>query len=152
MNENKPIVIFDGVCNFCNWWVDFIMTRDKKGRFLFTANQDPAGQAILEANGITTYGDPDSVYLFYQGKLYSHSSAAVKIAGMLRFPWSLMIVFIVVPRFIRDAVYSWVAKNRYKWFGKSEACRLPQPGEIARFLRSEDDLAQAAPRFALRTS
>lgn len=150
MLPSQPIIIFDGVCNFCNWWVDFLLARDKKGRFLFTANQEPAGQAILKQFGKETFGDPDSVYLYYNGKLYSHSTAAIKVAGMLKFPWILAGGLIIFPRFVRDAIYKWVAKNRYKWFGKTEACRLPQPGEIARFLVSEDDLARADARFAFR--
>lgn len=152
MNSHKPIIVFDGVCNFCNWWVDFILKRDSKGKFLFTANQEPAGKLILETNNIESFGDPQSVYLYHKGKLYHYSTAAIKVASMLKFPWNIAGVLLIFPRFMRDWIYKWVAKNRYKWFGKAEACRLPQPGEAERFLRTEDDLASAAPRFAMKTA
>jgi predicted DCC family thiol-disulfide oxidoreductase YuxK len=152
MKSSKPILIFDGVCNFCNWWVDFVLKRDKKGKVLFTANQEPAGQAILAKFGITTFGDPDSVYLYQDGHLYSYSSAALRLAKLLPFPWFLMAGFLIIPRFIRDGIYKWIARNRYKWFGKTEACRLPQPGELERFLQSEEQLIQEDAQFALKAS
>ena len=84
--------------------------------------------------GATGNGDPDTIVLVEDGQLYTHSTAALKIARHLRWPWSWSVVFIIVPRFVRDAVYRWVARNRYRWFGKSDACRVPTPELRARFL------------------
>jgi predicted DCC family thiol-disulfide oxidoreductase YuxK len=127
------IIIFDGVCNFCNASVDFIMKRDKEQRLKFTANQNPAGQEILKRENVPTE-DVGTLYFWDEGKLYQQSTAALKIARYLAFPWNLAYVFIIVPRFIRDAVYRVVARNRYNWFGKKDACRMPTPEEAARFI------------------
>lgn len=128
-----PIVIFDGVCNLCNASIDFIIRHDQAGIFRVTANQHETGQRILEEQGV----DPkeiDTVFLYEEGQLYRRSTAALRIARKLGFPWSLMYAFIIVPAPIRDAVYKVVAANRYRWFGKKETCRLPTPEERARFV------------------
>ena len=133
MNTDRPILIFDGVCELCNASVDFIMKREKRPDLLFTANQNRAGNALLKKFG----EDPDSVstvFLVKDGKLYQRSTAALKLARMLRFPWNLAYGFIIVPRFLRDPIYKLIANNRYRWFGKKETCRIPTPEEIARFL------------------
>ena len=129
----KSIIIFDGVCNFCNSSVNFMMKRDKQNQFLFTPNQNEAGQKILaEQNrdvlNISTF------FLYENGKIYSKSTAALKVARQLSFPWFLLYGFIVVPAFLRDIIYDFIAKNRYKWFGKKESCRMPTPEERAKFL------------------
>lgn len=132
-STDHPIVIFDGVCNLCNASIDFIIRQDKKGLFRVTANQHEAGQRILEEQGV----DPqeiDTVFLYENGQLYRRSTAALRIARKLGFPWSLMYAFIIIPAPIRDAVYKVIAANRYRWFGKMETCRLPTPEERARFV------------------
>lgn len=130
---SKGIIIFDGVCNFCNQSVDFIMKRDKNAYFLFTANQQNAGRKILEEKGILS-SEVNTIYLYENGKLYSESTAALRIARHLGFPYNWGYVFILVPPFLRNFVYKIIAKNRYKWFGKKESCRLPSAAERARFL------------------
>ncbi len=127
------VIIFDGVCHLCNASVDFVMKRDQKRMFRYTANQMEAGRKILRDNGI----DPDqieTVYLYENGKLYDKSSAALRIARKLGFPYNLAFGFIIVPAFIRNVVYDLIAKNRYTWFGKKESCRLPTAEERALFL------------------
>lgn len=129
------VIIFDGVCHLCNASVDFVMKRDQKKIFRYTANQMGAGQTILRDNGI----DPDqiqTVYLYENNILYSKSSAALRIAKNLGFPYNLAFGLIIIPAFIRDFIYDLIAKNRYKWFGKKETCRLPTAEERALFLDS----------------
>lgn len=129
----ESVVIFDGYCNLCDASVDFIMKRDHKRAFLFTANQHKAGQKILQSQGL----DPNAVhtvYLWEEGKLYEKSTAALRIARKLPFGWNLMYGFIIVPKWLRDPVYNFIANNRYRWLGKKETCRMPTPEERARFL------------------
>ena len=128
-----PVVIFDGVCNLCNASVDFIIRHDQAGYFKVSANQHETGQRILQEQGV----DPasvDTVFLYENGQLYRRSTAALRIARRLGFPWHLLYGFIIIPAPIRDAVYKVIARNRYRWFGKKETCRLPTPEERARFL------------------
>lgn len=133
MNTDHPILIFDGVCELCNASVDFIIQREKKPDLLFTANQNPAGIALLQQFGENPE-DVSTLFLVQDGKLHQRSTAALKLARMLKFPWNLFYGFIIVPRFIRDPIYNFIAKRRYKLFGKKETCRIPTPEEIARFL------------------
>lgn len=129
----KPILIFDGVCELCNASVDFIMKWEKSPKLLFTANENLSGKAILEGFGENPE-DVSTVFLVENGKLYKRSTAALRIAKMLRFPWFLFYAFILVPPFIRDFFYKIIAKNRYRWYGKKDSCRIPTQDEIARFL------------------
>lgn len=132
-SENRPIIIFDGVCELCNSSVNFIMKWEKRPDLLFTANQNEPGRKLLQSFG----EDPDSVstiYLVENGKLYSRSTAALRISRRLRFPMNLVYGFVIVPRFLRDVVYKWIARNRYRWFGQKDMCRIPSPEEMARFL------------------
>jgi len=131
--QGHPVVIFDGVCNLCNSSIDFIIRTDKQGQFLVTANQHEAGKAILESQGREAT-DVSTVFLYEDGKLYERSTAALKIARKLGFPWSLAYGFMIVPKGLRDIVYNWIARNRYRWFGEKETCRLPTPEERARFI------------------
>jgi predicted DCC family thiol-disulfide oxidoreductase YuxK len=131
--ENKKVVIFDGVCNFCNSSVNFIMDQDRKDTFRFAANQSGSGQQILKDFG-ESVSEVDTVMLVENGKLYKKSTAAIRIARGMGLPWSLAYGFVIVPAFIRDLIYDLIAKNRYRLFGKREACRLPTPAERARFL------------------
>lgn len=146
--DTSPVVLFDGTCNFCDGAVHFMVDRahGERGKKLkFAALQSAPGTALLEGStdpehakllrmGITGDGDPDSVVLVEDGRVFSHSAAAVRIARYLDWPWSWGAVFWLVPRPIRDAVYRWIARNRYKWFGKTDACRVPTPELRARFL------------------
>lgn len=129
----EHIVLFDGVCNLCNGFVQFIIRNDPKARFHFGALQSEEAQAILSGSRL----DPaalDTVIYVRQGQVLTRSSAALAILRGLRFPWPLATAAFIVPRPLRDAVYRWVARNRYRWFGKRESCMLPTPELRSRFL------------------
>jgi predicted DCC family thiol-disulfide oxidoreductase YuxK len=131
--EELNVVLFDGVCNFCNGAINFLMDRDKSNQLRFAPLQSDAGQALLKKHNLPT-SDFDSFVFITGGQVYRKSTAAVHIAKKLQGAWKALYGFVIVPRFIRDMVYSTIARNRYKWFGKQEACRIPTPEEKARFL------------------
>ena len=126
-------MLFDGVCNLCNGAVDFILRHDRHSRFVFASLQSEAGQELLNLYQLPT-DHYDSMVLLKDGKLYQRSSAALEIARDLPGAWQLLTTFKVVPVPVRDAVYNFIARNRYRFFGKNETCRLPSPAERARFL------------------
>lgn len=126
-----PVILFDGVCNLCNASVQFIIKRDPKAIFRFAALQSETGQKLLAEHPQVS---ADSVLLADRGKIYQQSTAALKIAGRLSGLWPLFYVFMIVPRPLRDAVYNYIAKNRYRWFGKQESCMLPTVDLKSRFL------------------
>ena len=126
-------MLFDGVCNLCNGAVQFIVRRDRKGFFRFAALQSEAGGEILRRLGEPA-DDLATMVLVENGRVYKRSTAALRIARRLRFPWPVLVVFLAVPAFVRDGVYAWVASHRYRWFGKSEACLVPTPELRERFL------------------
>ena len=128
-----PIVLFDGVCNLCNGSVQFLLKRDREGRFRFAALQSDAGRRLLAELGLPVDA-LGSVVLIEDGKVWRESSAALRIARHLPGAWKLLRVFAAVPRPLRDAVYRWIARNRYRWFGKTATCWLPTPELKARFL------------------
>ena len=131
------LILFDGVCNLCNGFVQFVIEHDPAGRFRFAALQSVAGQAVLAAHGLDANAvatEPDSVLLEQDGQLYSHSDAVLRIARELGGPWRLLLAGYVLPRAWRDAAYRLVARNRYRWFGRQESCWLPTPELKARFL------------------
>lgn len=129
----QAVVLFDGVCNLCNRTVQFILDHDRHKRMLLCASQSDRGAALLAPFGVDG-SEPSTVYLLEAGKLRARSSAALRIAQLLGLPWSLFLVFWIVPWPLRDLVYRFIARNRYRWFGQREACRVPQPGERERFL------------------
>ena len=131
--ETSSIILFDGVCNLCNRSVQFILRRDPRGRFRFAAIQSEAGQRILRERGLPAEG-VGSIVLLEGGVLYTKSTAGLRIARGLTPPWPLLSLFLIVPRFLRDPVYRLIARNRYRFFGKQEACMLPTPDTRARFL------------------
>ena len=134
-SEPNAVVLFDGVCNLCNGAVTFIIDRDPDAYFRFAPLQSETGGARLEPG----HRDPDridaleSIVLLENGQRFTRSTAALCIARRLRGVWPLY-AFIVVPRPVRDRVYRWIARNRYRWFGKTDACRLPTPELARRFL------------------
>jgi len=130
-------ILFDGVCNLCNGFVQFVIRHDATGRFRFAALQSTAGQGLLAAQGVSATSlaaDPESVLLLSGGKLYSHSDAVLRIAQGLGGIWRLLAVSRLLPRAWRDASYRFVARHRYRWFGRQESCMLPTPALKARFL------------------
>ncbi|WP_159019760.1 thiol-disulfide oxidoreductase DCC family protein [Algibacter sp. L3A6] len=132
--KHKKLILFDGVCNLCNSSVQYVIKRDKKEHFLFTALQSETGKQILDQYKIDTT-KIDSILLYTPEKGIDYkSTAALKIAVSLSFPENLMAIFFIVPTFIRNWVYDFIAKNRYKWYGKKESCMIPTPELKNRFL------------------
>jgi len=125
----ESIVLFDGVCNLCNGLVQFVLKRDRAERFRFASLQSAAARRLLN-------GDPpaETIVLLERGRMYLKSAAALRIARGLRFPWPVLFAFVAVPRPLRDAIYDWVARHRYTWFGKRASCMLPSPQMRGRFL------------------
>ena len=129
-----PVVLFDGVCNFCNAGVNFILDHDRSGRIHFAALQSEAGQRLLREFGLRTT-DFDTLVLVEGNRCYTRSTAALRIAGLLDgWAWRLISALLLVPAFLRDYAYDVLARNRYRWFGRSEACRVPTPEVRGRFL------------------
>lgn len=128
-----PVILFDGVCNLCNASVLFIIARDPHSRFRFASLQSDFGQAQLKKFGLSV-SELNSVMLIRDGKLYQKSNAALEIARHLGGLWPLLYVFRIIPRFIRNAVYDWIARNRYRWYGKKDECMVPTPELRARFI------------------
>jgi predicted DCC family thiol-disulfide oxidoreductase YuxK len=131
--QTSPILLFDGVCNLCNRSVQFVIRRDKKKKFRFAALQGRMGQQLLHQHQLPV-NDMNSFVLIENGKAYTRSAAALRVLKGLGGGWKLFYAFMVLPRFLRDAVYSWIARNRYKWFGKKEECMVPTPDLKERFL------------------
>ncbi len=129
------LVLFDGVCNLCNASVNFVIDRDPNRVFTFASLQSEVGGVLLETQGVSGK-ELSSVMLWKGGVLHKKSKAALEIARKLSGLWPLLYVFIIVPRFLRDLVYDFIANNRYKWFGKTDQCRLPAPGLKDRFLEA----------------
>lgn len=137
IQDRFDIILFDGVCNLCNSAVDFIIKRDKKNRFKFSSLQDnTARKLLIESNFQEGY--PDSIVLIKGDKIFFKSRAALEISKKLGGVWPLFYSLILIPAFIRDPVYEWIARNRYKWFGKKSTCRLPTEEEKSRFLSITD--------------
>ncbi len=134
-SAEHPVVLFDGVCNVCNRSVNFIIDRDPHARLRFAALQSGAARRILGGLGRTIPpGDPDTIVLVDGSRLYEHSAALLRIARHMRGAWPLLAAFLVIPRPLRDAAYRWAAARRYRWFGKSDSCRIPTQDLRARFL------------------
>lgn len=129
----ESTIFFDGVCNLCNGAVQFVIERDKNNVFRFASLQSD-----YAAKTITPFAiDPEnlaSFILLENGKVYQRSTAALRVAKKLSGLWPLLYAFIIVPPFIRDAVYNYIAKNRYKWFGKQESCWVPTLALREKFL------------------
>ncbi len=128
-----PIIYFDGVCNLCNSSVQFVIKHDKNAVFRFAALQSPAGIAARAAAG-TAAIDQNSVLLYYRGRYYSQSDAALHILRLLGGVYALLFVGIIVPRFIRNGIYRYIAAHRYKWFGQTSECIVPTPELAGRFI------------------
>ena len=132
MDQNPPVILFDGVCNLCSRSVQFILKRDKEKIFSFASLQSNYGQDLLKQYDLPT-DVFNSFILLQDGKVFTRSTAALKMFSQLK-GWRWVKIFWIVPKFIRDAVYNLIAKNRYKWFGKKEECWVPTPDLKARFL------------------
>ena len=133
MDADKPVIIFDGVCNFCNALINFIIKQDKKNIFLFAALQSESGKKLMEQYQIN-WQRTDSFILIEKGKAYMKSNAALRLYNKLPWYWKWTQIFWIFPKFIRNAVYNFIAKHRYKWFGKRDECMMPTPELKERFL------------------
>jgi len=133
MSRTKSVILFDGICNLCNSSIDFVLQRDRKNQFLVGALQSVEGKELLsrfDANPDYL----DSLVLIEGEQIYFRSTAALRVAKKLPGLWPLLYGLIIFPPVIRDGVYDWIGKNRYRWFGKKNTCRLPTPEEKAKFL------------------
>ena len=131
--KDKGLVMFDGVCNFCNSSINFIIRNDKTDHFRFLTLQSERGQKIIKQYNL----DPENlqtVILLENGRIYTRSTAALRIARKLKGGWKIFYGFIIVPAVLRDFFYKIVAKNRYKWWGKKESCMIPTPEVRKKFL------------------
>jgi len=134
LDLKHPILLFDGVCNLCGGWVRFILRWDKRGRFRFAALQSKAAQRLLRARGLPA-GAANTVVLLEAGETYTRSAAGLRVLRGLGGFWALGYGLILVPRFIRDGAYDWIARNRYRIFGRKDRCLVPRPEWKTRFLK-----------------
>ncbi len=133
--DTSPILFFDGECNLCNGLVQFVLKRDKKKLFFFSPLQSHAGKEAAAKAFSTESGSTDSFVLYLNGAYYSRSSAALHTFRLLGGLWpALFFAGIIWPPFLRDGIYNFVSRNRYKWFGKRYSCMIPTPDVMARFL------------------
>lgn len=130
---DKSLLFFDGVCNLCSGFVQFVIERDPEAKFRFASLQSEAGQQVLQDMNMSK-SELGTVVLLKAGKTYTHSDVALEMSLELGGLWTLFYVFKIIPKVVRDRIYDWVAANRYKWFGEKEACWLPSPDLQARFL------------------
>ncbi len=133
MDHPYPILFFDGHCNLCNGAVQTILLNDRRGLLRFASLQSPLAAELLLPRGV----DPaalDSLVLYENDRVYTHSEGALRAARLMGGPFAVLYYLRVVPRFLRDAVYNLIGRNRYRWFGKRESCILPRPEWKTRFL------------------
>ena len=133
--NNKQLILFDGVCNLCNSSVLYVIKRDKKDKFVFAPLQSDVGEEIIKKFNINTV-NTDSILLYNPKKdrLTYKSTAALLVAKDLGFPTCILSIFLIVPTFIRNWIYNYIAKNRYKWYGKKESCMIPTPELKSKFI------------------
>ena len=133
--NNESIILFDGVCNLCSGFVQFVLRYEKTTDIKFASLQSQIGNSIIKNYQVSQKG-LESIVFIENNKAYEKSDAVLRISKYLKFPLSLISAFIILPRFIRDSVYDLVAANRYRLFGKKEVCWLPQPQWKKRFIDS----------------
>ena len=128
-----PVIVFDGVCALCSRWVRFLLRFDRHGRYRFAAMQGTHGRRLMRAHGLDP-DDPLSFLLVEHGHAHTDTDAIVRVLAGLGGPWRLAALARLLPRSLRDRGYRWLARNRYRWFGRHDACHLPAPEQAARFL------------------
>ena len=133
--QNHPIILFDGICKFCDGMVNFIIDRDPKALFRFAPLQSEFATKMLSEKGLVADKEMlSSIVLVYKGRLYFKTDAVLRIARLMGGGWVLFYPLLIVPRFLRDFAYTVFAKNRYRWFGKMNQCRVPTQELKARYL------------------
>lgn len=130
---HERVIVFDGVCHWCNAWVNFTLARDPHAKFKFGTLQSQPGQQILTELGFHA-DDFQTFLLLERGRVFTKSTAALRIVRQLSGLWPLLYVGIVIPRPLRDAAYDYIARHRYHWMGKSDTCRVPTQAERERFV------------------
>ena len=140
--HRESILLFDGHCSLCNAAVDFVLKRDAKKKLLLASIQGPAGQRVLKMYQLPP-SYLDTLVLVEQGQLYLGSTAALRVARLLRGGWPLFYALIIIPKGLRDRIYQWIGKNRYKWFGRRASCRMPTASERAHFLKEDHPLLKS---------
>lgn len=123
-SPQHPVILFDGVCNLCTGSVQFIIKHDPQQYFRFASLQSELGQQFLRQNGLSA-DTFDSFIMWENGKYYTESTAALRVARKLNGLWPGLYAFILLPAFIRNGVYRLIARNRYRWFGKKQGCWVP---------------------------
>ena len=131
--QNTTILLFDGLCNFCNSSVNFIIRHDKKNQFKFASIQSVAGKSLLEKFHIDS-SKTDSIILIENNKSYIKSRAVLRVAKHFNGLYPLIYLLIIIPPFIRNGIYDFIARNRYKWFGKKEVCMIPTDEMKSKFI------------------
>lgn len=134
MYSGKKIILFDGICNLCNGAIQFIIKRDTQEQFLFTPLQSKTGQKLLKERGIDTENIDSIILIEPNVVIYIKSDAALQIVKNLNTPWRFILLFKVLPKDFRDFVYDFIAKNRYRWFGKQAQCMVPTSELKSKFL------------------
>jgi predicted DCC family thiol-disulfide oxidoreductase YuxK len=129
----EAVIVFDGVCALCSRWVRFLLRFDGRGRYRFAAMQGAHGRALLAAHGLDP-DDPLSFLLVERGRAHTDTDAIVRVLAGLGGLWKLALLARLLPRPLRDRGYRWLARNRYRWFGRHDACYLPTPAQAVRFL------------------
>ena len=132
-STNSYIILFDGICNFCNYWVDFIIKRDKDKTLKFATLQSDAGKKIANQFSIVNK-NIDSIIFIKGGNYFARSDAVLEIAKELKSFWKILYLLKVIPRHLRNFIYDLIAKYRYAIFGKRNSCRVPTSEEISRFI------------------
>ena len=138
MNE-RPVILFDGVCHLCAGSVRFVIKRDPQQHFSFARLQSGVARQLLAEHDVTNNG-LESVVLIYKGQVYRKSRAALRILLLLNRAWPLMGIFLLVPRFIADPIYDYIGRHRYRWFGQMDTCWLPEIDQHWRFLDADEGL------------
>ena len=131
--QNNDIILFDAICVLCNGWVKFLLKFDRHSKFKLASVQSPIGQEILQYYGMPT-DHYDTMLTIYKGQLYTESTAFLKVMQHLGFPFHLLVLGFIVPAFIRNFLYRFIASNRYRIFGKTETCLLPSAENKHHFL------------------
>lgn len=131
------ILLFDGHCNLCSFFVRFVIPRDPRRNFKFASLQSEEARRLLESvNGVYLLSGLDTFIMVEDGRTYVKSSAALRVIRKLKGLWPLLYGLIIFPKSVRDAVYDWVAANRYRWFGRTQQCLVPSPEIKSRFLEA----------------
>ena len=133
LKEHAPVLLYDGVCRLCDRSVQFVLRHDSKKQFLFGSLSSEIASDFFSKQA-TDFSKVDSVVLITKDEIYAKSSAALKVLQLLGGAWRISVILYIIPKRVRDKVYEYIAKHRYKWFGTIENCRIPTPQEAHRFI------------------